>query len=85
MAPLFRPCPLTTDKAGTGPSAAVMVNHPAAVQVMRKRLAKFFSLFNPMLSEREFLQKLAHRGSTYMEVAAEVLGSEVPYYTVAME
>jgi hypothetical protein len=85
MAPIFRPFPLTTEKAGVGAASAVMVNHPSAVQVMRRRLAKFFSLFNPMLSEREFLQKLDHRGSTYMEVAAEVLGSEVPYYTVALE
>jgi hypothetical protein len=83
MAPVFRPFPLTTKRVG--PVSAVLVNHPAAVQVLRKKLAKFFSLFNPMLSEKEFMQKLAHRGATYLEVAAEVLGSEAPYYTVSLE
>jgi len=84
-APLFRPFPLTSQRAGAGPLQPVFVNHPNAVQSVRKRLGKFFSLFNPMLSEREFLNKLNHRGSAYMEIAAEVVGSEVPYYTVTME
>jgi len=85
-APIFRPFPLTAQKpSANGPLAPVFVNHPSAVQVMRKRLAKFFSLFNPALSEKEFIEKLNHRGNTYMEIAAEVVGSEVPYYTVTME
>jgi len=84
-APLFRPFPLTAQRPGTGPLAPVFVNHPQAVSVVRTRLAKFFGLFNPVLSEREFLNKLNHRGNTYMEITAEMLGSQVPYYTVSVE
>jgi len=84
-APLFRPFPLTSQRAGLGPLEPVFVNHPYAVQTLRTRLAKFFSLFNPMLSGKEFLTRLNHRASAYMESAAEVVGSEVPYYTVTME
>jgi len=87
MAALWRPFPVTTARVGTGgvQSTSVIVNHPEAAKVVRKRLAKFFSLFNPMLSEEQMIAKLNHRGNTYMEVAAEVLGSQVPYYTVSME
>jgi len=87
MAPLFRPFPLTTARVGSTPDhvAPVIVCHPEAAKVVRKRAAKFFSLFNPMLSEEQFIAKLNHRGNTYMELAAEVLGSQVPYYTVTME
>jgi hypothetical protein len=82
--PLFRPFPLTTQRLSSTALAPVFVNHPIAVNVMRRRLAKFFALFNPALSEREFIDKLSHRGNTYMEIAAEVVGSEVPYYTVRL-
>jgi len=86
MAPLFRPFPVTSaSNAGSVKASPVIVCHPEAVKVVRKRLAKFFSLFNPMLSEEQLIAKLSHRGNTYMEIAAEVLGSEVPYYTVTME
>jgi len=88
MAPVFRPFPVTTERAGPSLPAhlsPVIVNHPEAAKVVRSRLAKFFALFNPMLSEEQFTNKLNHRGNTYMEIAAEVLGSQVPYYTVTME
>lgn len=83
MAPVWRPFPVTTSRAAH--ASPVIVNHPEASKVVRMRLAKFFSLFNPMLSERAFVAKLNHRGNTYMELAAEVLGSQVPYYTVTVE
>jgi hypothetical protein len=75
---------LTTQRPD-GPIGEVFVNHPFAVQSLRAKLATFFSLHTPQISPHEMESRLNHRGLHHMEIAAEILGSDVPFYTVTVE
>lgn len=80
QAPLFRP---RTDKT------QVFVNHPAAAAVWRHKLASFFARHAHKsgfaFSAKSFFLRLRRRGRRNMEMAAELLGRNVPYYTVTVE
>lgn len=65
--------------------APVFVHHPQAVDVHRETYARFFAAFADGLSAKDLLQRYRHRGAQTLQVAAEVLGSSVPFYTVTVE
>lgn len=63
----------------------VFVNHPAAADSYRQKLAKFLSSFAPGVSYEDLLARFRHRGKQTLQQAAEGMGSSVPFYTVTIE
>jgi len=65
--------------------APVFVHHPQAVDVHRETYARFFAAHADGVSAKDLLARFRHRGAQTLQVAAEVMGSAVPFYTVTVE
>lgn len=86
--------------ADTEAGLSLFVNHPAAVKKVREKIANYLTrsvLVHHMRQEagpdaqlrglrpENFLQRLMRRGNRVMEMVAETLGRDVPFYTVTVE
>jgi len=81
--------PLFTPRSSGKSATSVFVNHPAAAAAWRHRLASFFAAHankqGVPVSAKSLFLRMRRRGLRNMELAAEVVGSNVPYYTVTVE
>lgn len=69
--------------------ANVFINHPEAVQYVRHRLSQFFAHHASTLGidvpALQFFLKFQRRGLRNLQMAAELLGRDVPFYHVTVE
>jgi hypothetical protein len=65
----------------------VIVNHPAAVHSLRRRMSRFFVGLDPHpdVSVATFLNRLGRASQRITELFAEVVGASIPFYTVVVE
>lgn len=69
--------------------APVFINHPEAVQYVRHRLSQFFahhaSTLGVDVPALQFFLRFQRRGLRNLQMAAELLGRDVPFYHVTVE
>jgi len=64
---------------------SAFINHAAGAQVLRQKMAKYFTILRPELSEHHMERIINKRAMKVMEIMAESVGGAVPFYTVTVE
>lgn len=70
-------------------TTSVFINHPQAVLYWRHQLSQYFTLHAQTagfpITVNHFYKRLKRRGLRNTEMCAEMIGRDVPYYTVTVE